>query len=723
MRMLKAGLLWVVVGAVFAGAAGPGRAAPGDSLIVVMDRGTALSDPLYRDLPAFEVSADHLMLVIPEEEAGRSPILGSAVSLGGEPFPLWVTSAAISEEEARSAGVTILFREGGGTVISASEDAAYGLLARGYFVVRVEFHPLADLAPAAWREHLVGEMLQGRPMDAVRRGFLRGVADSVDTTLIKSALYFLEYDEVHGHYRSRFQARPEMRQVVVPYIEDALESRLGPYGGDISGQAFVQRLGGTFACREGIPCDTIFVNVIGEKPGRKTSAYYIICAHYDAIAINTPGWSDEWYEEDVPAPGADDNGTGVASVLECARLLAPLDLDVGVKFITFAGEEPGLLGSKYYAGHLAPDDSVIAVINFDMVGYVDQVPLLEIVYDWKSKWISDQLAEVAEALDLDSAVELVDLTGVADSDHASFWQVGIPGNMLIEELETIGEARGGPVNPYYHSLEDTLGHLRMDLVGDAVRMVTGMIARFAVTPGESLSDIDVTPGSVAWDWPGRTSSLPLTAGDSLSARLRALNLGAAMEEPRPYTFEIWRGGRDTGTLIHRSTSVLDLLQGEYTDLESSWRTSPERYGGVAYTFVLLPEGEDVESDLTNNTVRVELEVLPQEVVLGNVHVTPNPVTFSGGGRDSLRFEVLHPEGDFDGIVDVWIYDIVGTLVGQGSLRKSAVVKDFRFGENSVDLGRFLSGPLGPGLYVGRARLRLFGEAGTYERTFRFAVDR
>jgi hypothetical protein len=713
--LVSAALLLTVVG-VGISATGDGA----DSVVVLVDRDYALASPLLRDCPAYDVSADKVMIVAPRTVAGSMPTLQARGPLAFTRVPMWVTPDSVAEETARAAGIEILFREGPNTVFRASEDAAYGLLARGFFIVKIDWVPLRRTEPAARGRLMVGGMLEARPLDSRRKRFLRSVADSVDTLRLKSTLRYLQYDDVNHRYRSRFQARPEVRQEVVPHLRDALESSLVPYGGYVTEQQFVQKLGGSFACTGAFPCDTIFVNVIGTKPGKKTSAHYVICAHYDAIAIRTPGWSDQWYMEGVAAPGCDDNGTGVASVLECARLLAPLDLDVGVKFITFSGEEPGLLGSDYYVDHLAAEDSVIAVINFDMVGYVDQVPLIEIVYDWRSQWLADQLEDVAHALDLDSPVELVNLSGVADSDHASFWKKGIPGNMLIEELYTIGGRKGGPKNPYYHTLADTLGHLTMGLAGDAVGMVAGLIARFAELPEDSMSDLALTEGSVELDWDGRDLTMPLVAGDSLEATIRAINLGKAMDEPEPYTLEVWSGRPGTGSLVHTSSPILQVLKGESTDLECTWRTSPTKYGDLTYTFALLPDRQDLESNIANNSVEVAIEIMPQVAMLTNVHVTPHPVSYTEG-EPRLRFEILHPEGDFNAVMEVLIYDVLGTMVGRGYFESTPVRHDFEAGENSIEFSRLVSRPLAPGLYVCKVSIRLLGEPGLFEQAFEFAV--
>jgi hypothetical protein len=104
-------------------------------------------------------------------------------------------------------------------------------------------------------------------------------------------------------------------------------------------------------------------NVVGVKPGTvDPSIIYIIGAHLDSTspdAYNT-------------APGAEDNGSGSASVIEAARLLASLDCDYTIYFICFTGEEQGLRGSEHFAAEAQQQGlDIRGVLNLDMVGYYD----------------------------------------------------------------------------------------------------------------------------------------------------------------------------------------------------------------------------------------------------------------------------------------------------------------------------------------------------------------
>jgi Zn-dependent M28 family amino/carboxypeptidase len=112
-------------------------------------------------------------------------------------------------------------------------------------------------------------------------------------------------------------------------------------------------------------------NVLAYLPG-KTDEYVIIGAHYDHLGRG-------YYDSLAPSligqihPGADDNASGTAGVLELARLLAPMkgQLQRGILFASFAGEELGLLGSADWVKEpTLPLDKAVAMLNMDMIGRI-----------------------------------------------------------------------------------------------------------------------------------------------------------------------------------------------------------------------------------------------------------------------------------------------------------------------------------------------------------------
>jgi hypothetical protein len=112
-------------------------------------------------------------------------------------------------------------------------------------------------------------------------------------------------------------------------------------------------------------------NVLAYLPG-KTDEYIIIGAHYDHLGY---GNVDSLAPSQIGQihPGADDNASGTAGVLELARLLAPQKgkLQRGILFADFAGEELGLLGSAEWVKEpTLPLDKAVAMINMDMIGRI-----------------------------------------------------------------------------------------------------------------------------------------------------------------------------------------------------------------------------------------------------------------------------------------------------------------------------------------------------------------
>jgi hypothetical protein len=114
-------------------------------------------------------------------------------------------------------------------------------------------------------------------------------------------------------------------------------------------------------------------NVIGILPGSdpaRAREALVIGAHYDHVGLGgrlsvTPERVGEIHN------GADDNASGTASIIEMARVAVDerARFPRTLVFVAFAGEERGLLGSAYYAGHpVIPIDSTIAMLNLDMVG-------------------------------------------------------------------------------------------------------------------------------------------------------------------------------------------------------------------------------------------------------------------------------------------------------------------------------------------------------------------
>jgi hypothetical protein len=203
-------------------------------------------------------------------------------------------------------------------------------------------------------------------------------------------------------------------------------------------------------------------NVIATKKGEasRDRDMVLITAHLDSI--NLAGGAT------APAPGADDNGSGSAGLLEIARVLAPHRSQHDLCFILFGGEEQGLFGSAHYVASLSASERqrIRAVVNMDMIGAMNTVAGSVMLEGAPvSQRVIDGLATAA-ATYTDLAVE-TSLHPFA-SDHVPFIDAGLPAALTIEGADS--------ANSRVHSAHDTIEHITSDLALDVLRMNVAFLA-------------------------------------------------------------------------------------------------------------------------------------------------------------------------------------------------------------------------------------------------------
>jgi Zn-dependent M28 family amino/carboxypeptidase len=177
-------------------------------------------------------------------------------------------------------------------------------------------------------------------------------------------------------------------------------------------------------------------NVLGVLPGSDPelkSQVVAFTAHYDHLGKNKDG---------VFYPGADDDGSGTATVLELAKAFAnnPVKPKRSLLFMTVVGEEKGLFGSKYYTSHpIIPLGRTIADLNMDMIGRLDTIyealKDTNSIYVIGSKRISYELDSLLQnannesehiALDYKYDDESDPEHYYVRSDHYNFAKYGVP---------------------------------------------------------------------------------------------------------------------------------------------------------------------------------------------------------------------------------------------------------------------------------------------------------
>ncbi|UCE03753.1 MAG: M28 family peptidase [Candidatus Latescibacterota bacterium] len=182
-------------------------------------------------------------------------------------------------------------------------------------------------------------------------------------------------------------------------------------------------------------------NVVATIPGRVAPKdVYLVGGHYDSVA-----------PEQKLEPGADDNATGTASLLECARLLAPHEFAATLRIVAFSAEEYGLVGSEAYAARAASSgENILGMINLDMLGYLaphDRLDL-DLITNSPSTWLRDAAREVAATYVPDLPVVNGKLLR-GTSDHASFWRHGFHAIFLHEDSTQ--------PSPFIHTMDDVTG--------------------------------------------------------------------------------------------------------------------------------------------------------------------------------------------------------------------------------------------------------------------------
>ncbi len=172
-----------------------------------------------------------------------------------------------------------------------------------------------------------------------------------------------------------------------------------------------------------VPQEARSRNVLATLPGTGPlkGQWVVLGAHYDHLGWGGPGSGSMIPDTTAIHNGADDNASGTATLLELARYLAVnppgTDSRRSIMFQAFGAEEVGLLGSAHAAKHPpVPMDSVVAMLNLDMVGGLDEDRLLIGGAGTTPLW-----KELLPALNSDSLSLAYDDEGFGSSDHQSYY--------------------------------------------------------------------------------------------------------------------------------------------------------------------------------------------------------------------------------------------------------------------------------------------------------------
>ena len=185
-------------------------------------------------------------------------------------------------------------------------------------------------------------------------------------------------------------------------------------------------------------------NVIGIQRGTLYPDTYVVCgSHFDSFSYQAMSGG--------AAPGADDNATGVASVLESARILTQYEFEYSIVYCAYGCEEMGLYGSEAYASRCQQEGmDIIGYFNNDMNGYLnpgDQIHI-DCIYPNSVEPIGTYYMNVGEVYYPELPIRHVNFNE-GDSDHTSFNNHGYMGIYPFEDYQNY--------SPYIHTPNDLIG--------------------------------------------------------------------------------------------------------------------------------------------------------------------------------------------------------------------------------------------------------------------------
>jgi hypothetical protein len=247
------------------------------------------------------------------------------------------------------------------------------------------------------------------------------------------------------------------------------------------------------------------VNVVAHLDGDHSGLPVVIGAHYDTVPNS---------------PGADDNGSGVAALLELARVLKPLPVTIPVILAAFDHEEAGMFGSRAFVEDLMPTGGTRLAVIYECIGYIANQPGAQqvppgvgavyrqqlgrmrrrgligdetvVIYQGSSVPAARYLGEhVGHLVGRDRVVLLrnpVDLpvtgrilrrlvpwvTEFARSDHVPFWQASLPAVQITDTANMR--------NPHYHQSSDTPDTLDYQRIADVISATAMLILRMNGLP-------------------------------------------------------------------------------------------------------------------------------------------------------------------------------------------------------------------------------------------------
>ncbi len=359
-----------------------------------------------------------------------------------------------------------------------------------------------------------------------------------------------------------------------------------------------------FSMPNGAASDNVIATLTGTAYPEE---FVVLGAHYDSYA----GGNNE--------PGADDNATGTAGILEIARILSQYDFDRSIIFATWSGEEYGLYGSEAWATEAAQNGmNILGYFNIDMAGYLQPGSYIhtDIIGPASASELKQFYRDVCEIYLPEFTVENGALSG-GDSDHTSFNNNGFQGIFPFEDSQNY--------SPYIHTSNDVVG-LSVNNFEQHMMFVQATLASVASMADMLPSPANLTAmagdGEVVLEWTGVDSADHYNIyrnGDpvpySTSTELTFTDLSVTNGETYTYyVTAIFAGsGEESGpsnpvTVVPMPPITFPFYDdfetgGPYWTLEGSWGMKEGTYHSATWAMTESPTGNYAANLEISSTLR------------------------------------------------------------------------------------------------------------------------
>ncbi|KAF0131175.1 MAG: putative aminopeptidase [Bacteroidetes bacterium] len=363
--------------------------------------------------PAFRI---HLFqenwVVATSESVPKEPyhfLMNEPWTSGKNVYIVYVPESQSEEFITQRPGAEILYQEAD-FVIVAADEVKFGQLKPFKTDGMVRIMPTLAQLP---KETSLSFSRKGNPDP-----WIQSMLDQVSATNITATVQHLQNYGTRNAYKAQ-------SVVAQNWIRDQFQS----YGLSVEVMDF------------NMPSGSASDNVIATLTGTKYPEEYIVLGgHYDSYT----GGSAE--------PGADDNASGTAGVLEIARIMSQQSFDRSIIFCAFSGEEYGLYGSAAYASRAAQlGMDIHGYFNLDMIGYLkpgNTTIKSTLIFPAGAQELASFYTEVASTYLPDFVITTGSLSG-GDSDHTSFNNSGFMGIFPFEAVPDY--------SPYIHTSNDVVG--------------------------------------------------------------------------------------------------------------------------------------------------------------------------------------------------------------------------------------------------------------------------